>query len=102
MNHREIKKGDRIAFKAIDELAGTEFTPIGIVIGFGEEVRKKYPVECAEAPDDMILVKSTDHGNLYVVHPSEVLEITKPEQLLNLDAKRVGTVRKVENFKEEK
>ena len=101
MNHREIKKGDRIAFRAIDELAATEFTPIGDVIGFGEEVRKKYPVECAEAPDDMLLVKSTDHGNLYVVHPSEVLEITKPEQLLNLDAKRVGTVRKAENFKEE-
>jgi len=102
MNHREIKKGDRIAFRAIDELAATEFTPIGIVIGFSEEIRKKYPVECAEAPDDMLLVKSTYHGNLYVVHPSEVLEITKPEQLLNLDAKRVGTVRKVENFKEEK
>ncbi len=96
MSNREVKKGDRIAFKAIDELAGTEFTPIGDVIGFGEEVRKKYPVECAEASDDMILVKSVHHGNLYVVHPSEVLEITKPEQLLNLDAKRVGTVRKVQ------
>ena len=96
MNHKEIAKGDRIAFKAIDELAGTKFTPIGIVIGFGEEIRKKYPVECAEASDDMILVKSTDHGNLYVVHPSEILEITKPEQRLNLEAKRAGSVRKVE------
>ena len=94
MNHK-VKKGDRIAFRAIDEFAATEFTPIGIVIGFGEEIRKKYPVECAEASDDMILVKSPDHGNLYVVHPSEVLEITKPEQRLNLDAKRIGTVRKV-------
>lgn len=43
----------------------------------------------------MILVNSVHHGNLYVVHPSEVLEITKPEQRLNLDAKRIGTVRKV-------
>ncbi|TET74484.1 MAG: hypothetical protein E3J56_02310 [Candidatus Aminicenantes bacterium] len=96
MNNKKVKRGDRIAFKAMDELGATEFTPIGIVIGFGEEVRKKYPVECAEAPDDMILVKSVHHGNLYVVHPSEVLEVTKPGQLLNLDAKRVGTVRKVE------
>ena len=102
MNHREIKKGDRIAFKAIDELGATNFTPIGIVIGLGEEVRKKYPVECAEASDDMILVKSTDHGNLYVVHPSEVLEITKPEQRLNLEAKRIGSVRKMENLEEVK
>jgi hypothetical protein len=94
MNHK-VKKGDRIAFRAVDELGATNFTPIGIVIGFGEEVRKKYPVECAEASDDMLLVKSTDHGNLYVVHPSEVLEVTKPEQRLNLDAKRIGTVRKV-------
>jgi len=95
MNHK-VKRGDRIAFRAIDELSGTEFTPIGDVIGFGEEVRKKYPVACAEAPDDMILVKSVHHGNLYVVHPSEVLEITKPDQRLNLEAKRIGTVRKVE------
>jgi len=102
MNHREIKKGDRIAFRAMDELAATEFTPIGIVIGFGEEVRKKYPVECAEAPDDMILVKSVHHGNLYVVHPQEVLEITKPEQRLNLEAKRIGSVRKMENLEEVK
>ncbi|TET22767.1 MAG: hypothetical protein E3J76_04545 [Candidatus Aminicenantes bacterium] len=94
MNHK-VKKGDRIAFRAVDELGATNFTPIGVVIGFGEEVRKKYPVECAEASDDMLLVKSTDHGNLYVVHPSEVLEVTKPEQRLNLDAKRIGTVRKV-------
>jgi len=92
---KKIEKGDRIAFRAIDELAATEFTPIGIVIGFGKEIRKRYPAEMAEASDDMILVKSTDHGNLYVVHPSEVLEITKPEQRLNLDAKRIGTVRKV-------
>jgi len=98
MNHK-VKKGDRIAFKAIDERAETKFTPIGIVIGFGEEVRKKYPVECAEAPDEMILVKSVHHGNLYVVHPSEVLEITKPEQRLNLEAKRVGSVRKVDSKK---
>lgn len=102
MNHREIKKGDRIAFRAMDEFTATEFTPIGIVIGFGEEVRKKYPIECAEAPDDMILVKSVHHGNLYVVHPSEVLEVTKPEQRLNLEAKRVGTIRKVENLEEVK
>lgn len=95
MNRKEIAKGDVIAFRAVDELGATNFTPIGKVIGFGEEVREKYPVECAEAPEDMILVKSTDHGNLYVVHPSEVLEIIKPKQRINLDAKRIGTVRKV-------
>ena len=102
MNHREIKKGDRIAFRAMDEFTATEFTPIGIVIGFGKEIRKKYPVECAEASDDMILLKSIHHGNLYIVHPSEVLEVTKPEQRLNLEAKRVGSVRKMENLEKVK
>lgn len=96
---KEIKKGDRFAFRAVDHFTGTEFTPIGDIIGFGEEVRKRYPEECAEATDDVLLVKSTDHENLYVVHESEVLEIIKPEQKINLDAKRIGTVRKLEEQK---
>ena len=76
MSNREVKKGDRIAFRAIDELAGTKFTPIGDVIGFGEEVRKKYPVECAEAPDDMILVKlALEKGADIHVNNNEPLKV---------------------------
>ncbi len=93
---KEIKKGDRIAFRAIDFI-GSEFTPIGDVIGFGEEARKRFPKECCEADDDVLLVKSTDHGNLYIVHESEVLEIIRPDQKINLDAKRIGTVRRLKD-----
>lgn len=94
MNNKKIRRGHKIAFRAIDELSGKEFTPVGKVIGRGKEIRKRYPKEMAEASDNMILVKSTDHGNLYVVDPSEVLEIIKAKQKINLKAKRIGTVRR--------
>lgn len=96
---KKIQKGNRIAFRALDNFTGTEFMPIGDVIGFGAEVRKRWPEEMGEAPDDMLLVKSTDHENLYAVHPSEILEIIEPNQKINLKAKRIGTGRKLEVVK---
>lgn len=102
MADKKIRRGNRIAFRAIDDFTGQEFTPIGDVIGFGKEIRKKYPVEYEEAPDNMILVKSVDHGNFYIVDPSEVLGKIKPKQLINLKAKRTGIIRKVSKFEEAK
>lgn len=94
MTNKKIKKGDCIAFRAIDETAETEFTPIGTVLGFGREVKELYPIACGTVPDDLILVLSTDHARLYGVLPSEVLEVIEPKQA-NLKAKRVGNIRRV-------
>ena len=69
----------RIRFEAIDELTGDEIEREGIIVGYGDSVRKMWPEEMGEADDSMLLVKvEMPMREIYfAVAENEVLEILK-------------------------
>ncbi len=76
MKKHEI--GQMVKFKHLSVLAAKEFELMGIIKGFGDDVRKKWPIEMAEAPDDMLLIWRKDNfGNEqhYAVMPYDVLDV---------------------------
>ena len=73
----KIQKGDTIKFLHISEFIGELVVLQGTVIGFGTEVRKMWPEEMGECPDDMMLVRRRDaNGNTfhYAISPADVLD----------------------------
>ena len=68
------KRGDLVRFLAMNEFTGNQSLLTGKVIGKGSEIRKKYPVEMAIAPENYSLVKREVHGlkTLYVDTPEDV------------------------------
>jgi len=71
------KKNQTIKFKHPSTLTGIPLILTGTIMGFGKEVRKKWPEEMGEAPDDMLLVWRKDvFGNElhYAVDPMDVIE----------------------------
>jgi len=79
---RKFRKNQTIKFKHISDLTGQGIILTGIILGHGKEVRKKWPEEMAEAPDDMLLVWRQDHlGQTfhYAVAPFDVVDIAVKE-----------------------
>ena len=77
---RKIKKYQTIEFRHISELTGHEIILRGTILGFGDAVRKMWPDEMAEAPDDMLLVWRMDSfGNKfhYAVEPDQIVKEEK-------------------------
>ena len=75
---KKIEIGDTIKFSYLPELSTEEIIVTGKVIGFGEEVRKRWPTECADAPDEaMLLFRKDVFGNeqRHLVMPFEVLSV---------------------------
>jgi hypothetical protein len=73
----KIQKNDKIKFLHISELTGKVITLQGTVLGFGAEVRKMWPEEMAEAPDDYLLVWRRDiYGNEqhHAVAPEDIIQ----------------------------
>lgn len=68
-------KGDNVKFTVYGELG--PYTAEGVIIGYGAEVRKRWPAEMGEAPDNLCLVKVTDRfDNLqhHVIFPEDIIE----------------------------
>ena len=86
MKKQNPRKGDQIRFWAMNEFTGANTLMIGKVIGHGKEVRKLYPVEMANAPDDYLLVKRVVHGidSHYVVVPNDVDSIINLKEEKNV------------------
>lgn len=77
---RKIKKNQTIKFTHISDLTGSPLILTGVVLGFGAEVRKMWPEEMGEAPDDMLLVwRRDDFGNTFhhAVSPDDVIKEEK-------------------------
>lgn len=75
---REFEIGQTIKFFHISDFTGTPLTLTGIIKGFGSAVRKMWPEEMGEAPDDMLLVWRKDHlGQTfhYAVDPYDVVDL---------------------------
>jgi hypothetical protein len=71
----KIKIGDTIRFNHASDFG--LITVSGEVVGFGAEIRKRWPVEQAEAPDSMLLVRRIDlFGNIlyYSVCEADVIK----------------------------
>ena len=79
MNILNPERGDTIKFWFISEWTGANCIGTGKVIGKGKEVREKYPVEMALAPENYSLVERDVNGvkTLHVVAPIDVDEIIK-------------------------
>jgi hypothetical protein len=61
---KRFKKGQMVRFLHISSFTGATLTLSGKVIGFGADIRKRWPEEMGEAPDDMLLIKRSDNfGN---------------------------------------
>ena len=72
----KFQKGQTIKFKYASVLTGVPLILTGKVLGFGDAVREMWPIECAECPDDMLLVRRQDNfGNTFhhAVHPDEIV-----------------------------
>lgn len=73
----KVRKGQTIKFTYISDLTGVPLILTGTVLGFGKEVRQKWPIEMENAPDDMLLVKRQDvYGNTlyHAVALSEIIQ----------------------------
>jgi hypothetical protein len=71
----------KIKFSAIDDFTGQEIEREGIIVGYGDSVRKKWPEEMGEADDSMFLVKvQMPMREIYfAVAENEVLRIIKEQ-----------------------
>ncbi len=73
----KFEKNQEIRFKHPSVLSGIPLILTGIVKGNGKDVRKMWPIEMGEAPDDMLLVWRQDYlgqSYFYAVSPAEVIE----------------------------
>ncbi len=74
----KFKKEQTVKFKHISDFTGAEMVLTGIIKGFGAAVRKMWPIEMGEAPDDMLLVWRQDHlGQTfhYAVNSYDIMDL---------------------------
>ncbi len=77
MKKPKFKIDQTIRFKHICDFTGDNLTLTGIVKGHGEAVRKKWPIECGEAPGSTLLVWRQDNLGQefhYAVDPFDVVD----------------------------
>ena len=73
----KIQKGQTIKFEYPSDFTGIPLILTGVIVGHGKAVRKFWPIECAEAPDDMLLVRRKDvYGNTHhhAVSPEDIIQ----------------------------
>lgn len=72
-----IKKGQVVRFSHISDFTGELLELEGEVVEFGSEIRRRWPDEMAECPDDMLLIRTKDvFGNIqfHATDRSEIIE----------------------------
>jgi len=74
---KELKTGNIVNFLSIDEFSGKEVKLTGKILGDYLAIRKQYPIECAEAPEDTFLVKVEGRSGLFIVDSNEILDTIK-------------------------
>jgi hypothetical protein len=73
----KFEKNQEIKFQYISDFTGIPQILSGIIKGFGEAVRKKWPIECGEAPGSTLLVWRQDNLGQefhYAVDPFDVVD----------------------------
>lgn len=77
---KQLVLQQRIKFEAIDDFTGTEIERTGTIVGYSEDVRRRWPDEMALAIN-MLLVKveMPERDVFYAVAENEVLEILKEQ-----------------------
>ena len=76
----KVRKNQTVRFRHISELTGNKIVLTGVVLGFGDAVRKMWPFECANAPDEMLLIWRRDNfGNEshYAISPDDLVKEEK-------------------------
>ena len=71
-----VRKNQTVQFRHISELTGSEIILTGVVLGFGDAVRKMWPEEMGEAQDEMLLIWRRDNfGNEshYAISPEDLV-----------------------------
>lgn len=74
-----LERGTRVQFKSVDS-NGFPFEAIGVITGYGEDIRRLSPEEHGGAPDDCYLVSivSADSmGGQHIIDPDQILGIVK-------------------------
>lgn len=80
MKKNKFKNGQTITFKYLSAMCGKYLRLSGTIMGFGPEIRKRWPHECGECPDYYLLVRHFNvHGQdfWHVVVPEDVVEEPK-------------------------
>ena len=73
----EFKKNRIIKFKHPSVLTGVPMILTGTIIGHGSEVRKMWPKEMEEAPDEFLFIRRKDiYGNIlhHAVDPEDIIQ----------------------------
>jgi len=69
-----LKIGNIIKFLSIDEFTGKEVKLTGKILGDYIAVRKQFPIECAEIPQDSFLVEVKDRSGFFAVGAEEIVK----------------------------
>jgi len=72
-----LKIGNIIKFLSIDEFTGKEVKLTGKILGDYLAVRKQFPIECAEIPQDSFLVEVEGRSGLFAVGAEEIVNTYK-------------------------
>lgn len=78
---RDLRIGEIVKFTAMDEFTGQEMELTGTVIGDHKAVRKQYPEEAGEAPEDSYLLKVDNRSGLFMITRDEVLESLETKEV---------------------
>ena len=80
MKKPKFKIDQIIKFSYLNVISGKFIELVGTVIGFGQDIRKRWPCEAGECPDNYLLVIHYDvHGNDYnhIVDPIDIISEAK-------------------------
>jgi hypothetical protein len=75
--NKKFKMDQIVKFSYLNVISGKFVELTGTIIGFGADIRKRWPREAGEAPDDMLLVRHYDvYENVYhhIVDPMDIIE----------------------------
>lgn len=76
MKKQNFKIDQVIKFSYLNVISGKFVELVGTIIGFGADIRKRWPREAGEAPDNFLLIRHFDiHGNdfCHIVDPMDVI-----------------------------
>lgn len=80
MKRQKFKIDQVIKFSYLNVISGKFVELTGTVIGHGQDIRKRWPREAGECPDNYLLVRHYDvYENVYhhIVDPMDVIEEAK-------------------------
>lgn len=77
MKKQKFKIDQTIKFSYLNVISGKFVELVGTIIGFGSDIRKRWPKEACECPDNYLLVRHYDvYENVYhhIVDPMDVIQ----------------------------